>query len=128
MAFSAKLSLGGKEFDVLSCSYSIERSTDTKGRPSSNLLGSKITIKVESTQDTSILESMCTLSATSGSVIFRKDNEDAKLKDLKWESGYIVSYVESLEASDKEPMSILFTVSAKVVKVGNAECNQDWPE
>lgn len=39
MAFRATLTFGGKDFDVLSCNYSLKRDVDSKGRPSSNIYG-----------------------------------------------------------------------------------------
>ena len=51
MAFRSSLNLGGKEYDVLECNYSLKRDVDSKGRPSSNIYGGKITVRVESTGD-----------------------------------------------------------------------------
>ena len=58
MAFRATLNLGGKEFDVLECNYKLERDVDVKGRPASNIYGGRVRVRVESTDDTSILEQM----------------------------------------------------------------------
>lgn len=58
MAFSSTLNLGGKEYDVLDCKYSLRRDVDSKGRPASNIYGGRITVRVESTADTTILEHM----------------------------------------------------------------------
>lgn len=59
MAFKARISLGSsKEFDVLQCSFSLNRDVDAKGRPSSGVYGGTIQVEVESTEDTSVIESM----------------------------------------------------------------------
>ncbi|WP_304437833.1 type VI secretion system tube protein TssD, partial [Pedobacter sp. Leaf216] len=39
MAFKTRLNLGSKEFDVLQCSFSLNRDVDAKGRPSSGVYG-----------------------------------------------------------------------------------------
>lgn len=86
MAFRATLNLAGKEFDVLDCDYKLERDVDAKGRPASNIYGGKLRVRVESTEDTSILEQMVNqFKPITGSVIFKKGDEEAKMKELTWE-------------------------------------------
>ncbi|MGY0037463.1 type VI secretion system tube protein TssD [Pedobacter sp. NJ-S-72] len=45
MAFKTRLNLGSKEYDVLQCSYSLNRDVDAKGRPSSGVYGGTIILK-----------------------------------------------------------------------------------
>ncbi|GHT13524.1 hypothetical protein FACS189426_18560 [Bacteroidia bacterium] len=129
MSFRANLSFEGKEFDVLKCHYSIEREVDSKGRPSSNLYGGKIYITVESTTDVSIIEKMATqFKPNTGTITFKKNDEDAKMKDLKWENGYIVGYKEGIEIVGEIPMSTEFVISAQKLTIGEANFEQNWPE
>ncbi len=130
MSFKAKLSLGGKTFDVLECSYSFSRSVDAKGRPSSGVYGGAVNLTVESTDDTSILEAMLNnqYKALKGTVTFQKRDEDAKMKELTFTDGYIVSYSESLNVIGSQPMTISFTISARELKVGNADHINEWPD
>ncbi|PRZ00192.1 type VI secretion system tube protein TssD [Marinilabilia salmonicolor] len=129
MAFRATLSLGGKEFDVLDCNYKLERDVDVKGRPASNIYGGKVRVRVESTDDTSILEQMVNqFKPVSGSVIFKKGDEESKMKELMWENGYITSFEEGIDISGTSPMSTTFEVSAQVLKIGGAEFEQNWPQ
>jgi len=58
MAFKTRLTLGSKEFDVLQCSYSLNRDVDAKGTSSSGVYGGTIHLEIESTEDTSVIESM----------------------------------------------------------------------
>jgi len=128
MAFRATLKIAGKEFDVLTCGYKLERDVDTKGRPASNIYGGKIKIHVESTEDTSLLESMVNqFNPISGSVLFKKGDEEAKMKELEWENGYITSFEENIDIVGSKPMSIKMEVSAQVLKIGNAQFEQNWP-
>jgi hypothetical protein len=128
MAFRATLNLGGKEFDVLDCKYKLERDVDSKGRPSSNIYGGKVQVRVESTEDTSILEHMVSqFKPISGSITFKKGDEEAKMKELSWENGYIVSFEESIDVVGSAPMSLTFVVSAKTLKMGGAQFEQNWP-
>ena len=66
--------------------------------------------------------------AQSGTITFQKRDEDAKMKELTFEDGYVVSFAESLDVTGTNPMTITFTVSARKLKVGNAEHENDWPD
>ncbi|WP_083252077.1 type VI secretion system tube protein TssD [Pedobacter steynii] len=130
MAFKTRLTLGSKEFDVLQCSFSLNRDVDAKGRPSSGVYGGTIHIEVESTEDTSVVESMVNnqYKALSGNIIFKRGEEDAKMKELSFEDGYIIQYTEGIAVHDKTPMTLSFVISARKLKLGNAEHTNDWPK
>jgi len=130
MAFKAtfKFSDSG-DFDVLNFKVKFNRDSDPKGRPASDVYGGKIFVEVESTPDTVILEHMFKQYApSSGSITFKKADEDAKMKELTFENGYIVEYDESLCVANDYPMTIKFAISAQTVKMDNAQFVQNWPE
>ncbi len=128
MAFRASLNLAGKEFDVLDCHYKLKRDVDGKGRPASNIYGGEVTIRVESTEDTTILEQMVNqFKPITGSIVFKKGDEEAKMKELTWENGYIISFEESIDIIGSRPMAIEFVVSAQVFKIGGVHAEQNWP-
>ncbi len=130
MAFRASLSLAGKEHDVLNCAFTMSRDTDPKGRPSSGVYGGRISFEVESTSDTSIIESMVNnqFKPFDGSVIFKKSDEDAKMKELSFKNAYIVHYSEGIDATGENPMTVKFTISAETIKLGNADHDNRWPK
>ena len=130
MSFRATLSLGGKEHDVLTCAFTMSRDTDAKGRPSSGVYGGRISFEVESTSDTSIIESMVNnqFKPFNGSVIFKKSDEDAKMKELSFKNAYIVHYQEGIDANGDTPMTVKFTLSAESIKLGNADHDNRWPK
>jgi hypothetical protein len=129
MAFKAKLNFEGKEYDLLDCKYSFRRDIDLKGRPSSGVYGGNIFITVESTDDTTILAQMVNqFKQHSGSIIFNKGEEEAKMKEVKWQNGYTIKYNELLDVTDREPMKILFEVSAEKISVEGAEVDHKWPK
>jgi len=129
MSFRASLKFEGKEYDIIKCDYSIEREVDHKGRPSSNLYGGRIHIMIESTDDNSIIEKLATqFRPNTGTITFKKDDEDSKMKELTWENGYIVEFEEGLETIGNVPMAIHFIVSAQTIKIGDATFTQNWPE
>ena len=129
MAFKATCKVGSKEFDVISCDYAFRRDVDSKGRPSSGVYGGTVNLTVESTDDTSIIESMVNqYKPIDGTITFKKSDEDAKLKELSWTKGYIINFQESLDITGAQPMLIHFTVSAQEIKIGNADHKNDWPK
>lgn len=129
MAFRAELTIAGKKYDVLNCTFTLSRDTDPKGRPSSNVYGGRITFEVESTSDTTIIESMVNsqFKPFSGGVVFKKTDEDAKMKELNFENAYIVHYQEGIDSSGENPMVVKFTISAETIKMGNMEHFNRWP-
>ncbi|MDR2147762.1 MAG: type VI secretion system needle protein Hcp [Tannerella sp.] len=129
MAFRAKLQFEGKEYDVLDCNYSFRRDVDAKGRPSSNVYGGNVYVTVESTDDTKIIAQMVNqFKPNTGTVTFNKGDEEAKMKEVKWENGYVIKYNEELDVVGKEPMQISFTVSAEKISVEGAEVDHKWPK
>ena len=129
MAFKARLNFSGKDYDVLTCSYALNRDVDSKGRPSSGIYGGTIDIEIESTEDTSIIESMVNnqYKPIAGTLLIKKSEEDAKMKEVSFEDGYIVKYSEGIDITGATPMSLKFVISARKLKLGNAEHVNDWP-
>jgi hypothetical protein len=130
MAFKATISLGAKTFDVLQCSYALNRDVDAKGRPSSGVYGGTIQVEVESTEDTSVIESMVNnqYKPINGTITFKKSDEDAKMKELDFTEGYIIQYNEGISITGNNPMTLSFVISARTLKIGNAQHENDWPK
>jgi hypothetical protein len=130
MAFRAELTIAGKQHDVLNCTFTLSRDTDPKGRPSSNVYGGRITFEIESTSDTSLIEAMVNsqFKPFEGEVVFKKTDEDAKMKELSFKNAYIVHYQEGIDVTGETPMTIKFTISAETIKLGNAEHENRWPK
>jgi hypothetical protein len=130
MAFKAQLTLGSKTFDVLQASFSLNRDVDAKGRPSSGVYGGTVNIEVESTDDTSVIEGMVNsqFKPVSGSILFKKSEEDSKMKELQFEDAYIIQYNEGINIVGNYPMTLSFVISARKLKMGNAEHVNDWPK
>lgn len=130
MAFKARLQFGGKEYDVIHTDYSFSRDVDSKGRPSSSVYGGTINVEVESTEDTSVIESMVNnqYKPIAGTLLIKKTEEDAKMKEIKFEDAYIIRYEEGINIVGEHSMTYKFSISARSVTVGNATNEQDWPK
>ena len=107
-SFRATLELGGKEYDVLYSNYEFSRTTDKKGQPASSISGGRISVTIESTDDTSTIEAML----------------NSQFKPVE---GKIVHYKETLDVNNEAPMTIAMTFSAENITVGNAELDNRWP-
>ena len=126
----ASLELGGKEFDVLFSNYEFSRSTDSKGKPSSSITGGRVVVTIESTEDTSTIEAMLNsqFKPVEGKIIYKKTDEDAKMKEVEFKNAYIVHYKETLDVNNDVPMTITMTFAAEHISVGAAEHDNRWPK
>lgn len=129
MSFRASVSMNGKDMDVLFATFELSRETDPKGKPSSGVYGGRITMEVESTEDTSIVEAMVNsqFKPFDGVVTYKKTDEDATMKELSWKQGYLVFYKEEISVKGDDPMNIRFTISAEEITMGNATHINRWP-
>ena len=129
MSFDAKLISNGKKFDVLSSKVEFKRDVDQKGRPASHVYGGKVTALVESTEDTSLMESMFSEhKPISGSLVYKQGKEDAEMKKLEFKDAYIVEFIEEFERKNDTPMATLVVFTAKEFSCGNAVHKEEWPE
>jgi hypothetical protein len=49
------------------------------------------------------------------------------MKELTFEDGYIIQYSEGIAVNYNTPMALTFVVSARKLKLGNVEHENDWP-
>jgi Hemolysin coregulated protein Hcp (TssD) len=127
MSFKVKMKVGGKEVNVLSCSYALKQETDATGRPSSITRGGKITLTVESTGDTTFFEWMCNnFERKDGSVVFVKRDNNATLKELNFKEAYLVDYRETFDSTGDNPVAETFTLSAKEISMGTGSYVNEW--
>ncbi|MBK6444595.1 MAG: phage tail protein [Bacteroidetes bacterium] len=128
MSFKAKFTVDGKDYRVFNCSYSLQQDVDKTGRPSSEVRGGTIQLEVESTEDAGLASWMMdAYKHKGGSITFYKRDSEQKMKEVSFKEGYIVSYSESFTNMGDNPMSQNFVISAKEIKVGDAEHKNEWP-
>jgi hypothetical protein len=126
-SFSATFKIDGKEFDVISCSYSFGQNTDEKGRPSSSVFGGHISLQISAPEDDGLLSWMIDpYKKSNGSVVFNKIDQDSTMKELKFEEGYLVSYGETFHANSSDPMAASLNISARKISVGNSTHEMKW--
>ena len=129
-SFRASFEFGGNEYDVLYSNFEFSRNTDSKGKPSSNVLGGRVHLVIESTEDTTVIESMLNgqFKPVEGKIVFKKTDEDAKMKEVTFKNAYVVNYKETLDVTNDVPMRIDVTFSAEEISVGDAILGNRWPK
>ncbi len=89
MSFKAVFKVDGKDYNVLSCNYSMHQDIDVTGRPSSVTRGGVVNLVVESTDDSALFEWMCdSYMKKDATITFNKREENAKLKELEIKEAY----------------------------------------
>ncbi|MEO7263799.1 MAG: type VI secretion system tube protein TssD [Ferruginibacter sp.] len=127
MSFKAKFKAAGKELNVLDANYSLHQEIDPTGRPSSITRGGKITLTVESNQETDLFEWMCNnFERKDGSIVFYKRDSDATMKELKFKEGYLIDFEEMFHSANTNPMTTKFSISAKEISMGNGTHKNEW--
>jgi len=127
MSFKATFSVAGKEYRVLDASFDLHQVIDKTGRVSSETRGGKINIVVESTNETDLFEWMIDpYSHKGGSLVFKKRDSDATMKELKFKEAYMIDYNETFSSTNDRPMTIAFTLSAKEIELGNGKFSNEW--
>jgi hypothetical protein len=128
MAFRADLTIDGRDYRLLHCSYSLHRDVDATGRPSSEVKGGTVSMEIESTEDTLIWDTLIAQFKTvDGKITFKKRDEEAKMKELKFEMAYVIDYEETFSAVGGNPMTIRFTLSAQRLQLGVEAHENEWP-
>jgi len=127
MSFKSKLSVGGKELNILNASYDLYQEVDATGRPSSITRGGTINLTVESTGDSFFFEWMTNnFERKDGSIQYVKRDTDAKLKEMNFKEGYLVKYTENFDAENGSPLTETFTISAKEIGCGGGQHINEW--
>ncbi len=127
MSFKAIFKVGGKEYNVLSCSYDLNQEVDATGRPSSINRGGRVNLTVESNEDTFFFEWQCSsFERKDCSITFTKRDNDATLKTLKITEGYLVKFKEQFDSTGTNPLITSFCISAREIESGQGKHINEW--
>jgi len=119
--------------NVYSVSYELYTANDETGRPTDRAHAGLIKITRESDENVDIARWAMDSSKTnfkSGSVVF-KNPDDATMKELKWEEGFVTKYTETIphvkEKADDQVCEY-FEISCHRLMIGDAEIDNRWEE
>lgn len=112
----------------MSSHIEFNRKTDTKGRPVTNVIGGRITVTIESTKETIILEAMINspYKVISGKVTYYNTDDNSVFRVVEFKYAYIVYYKEVFNVDRKRQMYSTITFSADIIMIGNAYLSNQW--
>lgn len=113
---------------MISSHIEFNRKTDTKGRPVTNVIGGRITVTIESTKETIILEAMINspYKVISGKVTYYNTDDNSVFRVVEFKYAYIVYYKEVFNVDRKRQMYSTITFSADIIMIGNAYLSNQW--
>lgn len=119
---------GIKERQVIYLHYEFSQQTDIEGQPVGRTRGGKITLRVRTPKDgnTDIVEWMCDSFMCKNGTISIPTLEGGELKKITFTDGYVISYSETYDRRQELVLHEEFTISAKVIKVGDAKHDNNW--
>jgi hypothetical protein len=119
--------------NVYAVAYELYTAKDETGRPSHRAHAGLIKVTRESDENTDIARWAMDSSQPnwkSGKVLFKNPN-DAAMKELAWEEGFITKYEEHIpHIKDKPDDQIYeyFEISCHKLAIGDAEIDNRWEE
>lgn len=133
MAHTGKFELDGKKADLVNCSYSFERGTTDKGKPSTRIRKCQITVTIASDDGLKnsaiewLAEGNGSKKGKKGSITLH-DEEENEFKKIEFENGFLIDYNESFSFGGGENLLETFTISAEKVTIGSAQFDFKWPK
>lgn len=129
-SFRTSVNFDGKDYDCLFVQYGLTRNIDDKGRVSSGVKGGVIKLRIESTEDSTVIQQMINKQFTpfNGKITYMKSDEEGEMKSVEWQNGYVIGYTETFDADNDQKMSIFFTVSAEIINFAEASQDNRWPK
>lgn len=121
---------GADALKVLNLKYNVSRTIDVSGRVASDPSNALITLTVEATDKSDILESLLNgkYKPTKGEITFNKSHEEGTLIILNWVNGYVIDHSLDFDAINGNSMYITFTVSAEKIEYGTSVYEGSWPK
>ena len=127
MSFLAKLQIDGEEFNVLDFNIQFKQEVDSANKPTGNTKGGIFKISIEANQNTSFLSWMLSGDLTKdGKIVFYRRDALSKMKELKFEKTYCISYDEQFTSTTEFPMRITLELSSKDLVFGDAKFSNKW--
>lgn len=128
MAYAGRLRLGGLEYKLLHCHFSLKRSVDEKGRPTSKIYGGVIHVTIEPTEATFLVEFFLNnqTAPIDGEIIISNISQERNAKEITFRKGYIIDYTETIELGNTSSQIVSLVISAKTLRLGTAVHSNDW--
>jgi hypothetical protein len=136
MARRPVLEIDGVKYpNVYEVSYELYTAKDETGRPTDRAHAGTIKVKIESDKDGKVDIARWAMDTSkpnwkAGKVTF-KNPDDATMKELSWEEGFITRFEEIIPHIKDRPDDQVyqyFEISCHKLKVGDSEIDNRWEE
>lgn len=123
MAFQGQLSICGRTYGVVECSYDFEQSRDDTGKPTSRTRGGVITFVIPSPSDDDLFFYNWMFSKTqvyNGELKFcvYTSHNKKSFKTVSFVNAYCVSLRDYFNDNDSKLMYTTITISAEKINIG----------
>lgn len=134
MALQGKLTIGGRTYGVVECSYDFSQSIDETGKPTSRPKGGTITFVIPSTSDDDLFFYNWMFNKTqvhSGELkfcVYTTRNKQS-YKTVSFLNAFCVNLRDYFNDSDSRLMYTTVTISAEVIRIGtfdSAMFTNEW--
>jgi Hemolysin coregulated protein Hcp (TssD) len=127
MSFLSKLIVDSNTYSVLNCNYKFAQDRDPSNKPSGVAHGGEIKIRIEATAKTDFLDwTLKENQVKDGEIVFYKRDAMSKLRSIKFEKAYCISYEETFNAENTEPLVIEMIICAKKLTIGDCVSENVW--
>lgn len=128
MSFLAKLTIGSKEFTVLSSDYEVYQPVDGNNYPSASPRSNLINIVIESGDHSEVVEWMFNPHMKkSGVLSFLKSNSIGTLIKIKFTDAFCVRYREVYNSTDANPMKLYLGICPRIIELSSSKIVNKWP-
>lgn len=134
MAFQGQLTISGRTYGVVECSYDFEQSRDDTGKPSSRTRGGTITFVIPSPSDDDLFFYNWMFNKTQvydgefAFCVYTSHNRQS-YKTVAFTNAYCVSLRDYFNDQDSRLMYTTITISAEKISIGKgggALFTNDW--
>lgn len=127
MSFQAIMSIDGVELNIKECSFDFNIDIDINGRPTSNVMGGRIHIMLESTTAIDFFAWMVNMNEEKdGEITFLKRDMASSYKTVVFNRARCISYREHFQDTGDIPMTTEVVISSQGVEVGGTYLDNDW--
>jgi Hemolysin coregulated protein Hcp (TssD) len=134
-SFNAKLVVGGFEYNVLSCEYSLHQPTDSRGKTLASVKSGliRLTLASESRNKHKALSdwAIAVKKSLDGIIVFDKiDGLGQSFKTVSFFNGHCVSYREIFTpyGGVASALTVNIGITAEKMKIGNVNHDNLWVE
>jgi len=123
MAYTGKFKLGGNEYNLLDCQFTLKRNMDDKGNPASKIYVDLINISIEGTESTRLVEYILSNQSrpVDGSISITNMSQEKGAKEISFGNCYIIEYAENINLNNTSKQVVEIRLSAKIIRFGTSE-------